>query len=58
MKIIKEEWSDEKRGFIQTEISKKIAVDILSRYYTNANELVKVQCYYRLPYGGIDVGEV
>lgn len=58
MKIIKEEWNDEKREFIQTEISEKIAVDNLSRYYTNANELVKVLCFYRLPYGRIDVREV
>lgn len=57
MKIIKEKWSDEKSGFIQAEISEKIEVNILSRY-ANANELVKVQCYYRLPYGGIDAREV
>lgn len=55
MKIIKEVWDDVHKEFIKIKISELEAVAILSHYYNNAKELVKIPCYYRLPYGGIEV---
>ena len=57
MKIVKEVWSDEKREFVKTEISEREAVEILSCFYNNASDMVKIPNYYRLPYGGIEVCE-
>ena len=57
MKIVKEVRSDEKREFVKTEISEREAVEILSCFYNNASEMVKIPNYYRLPYGGIEVCE-
>lgn len=56
MKYYKESLND-LNEFVSEEISKEQAIEELSYHYKNAEECVELPCYYRTPFGGINVIE-
>jgi hypothetical protein len=56
MTYYKEFYSDNGE-WVKEEITKEKAIDEISKYYTNAESLAEVPCYYRTMYGGVEVIE-
>lgn len=59
MKYYHEFWGEENGKGIwkREEVTKEIAIMLLDHYYFNPCKLVNIPCYYRLPFGGVEVVE-
>jgi hypothetical protein len=57
MKYYIDTYNDTLGEWERLEITEIEALDEIGKYYTNANELIKIPCYYRTLWGGVEVVE-
>lgn len=46
---------DNKPEWVREEISKETAILLLDHCYNHPCKIINVPCYYRLPWGGVEV---
>lgn len=47
----------ERAEWVRNEVTKEKAIFEIGKYYNNAEQCAEMPCYYRTPFGGVEVVE-